>query len=90
MSHGCSMHPIDLHLSQADNIHHRLHIREKVQNSLEQDLKALIHLLKREQQFILIWLGSGCLWSHSEARNSLQMLWMISYVVCILHLVRTS
>lgn len=55
----------------------------------EQDLKASDPLLKREQQCILIWLGSGCLWSYSEA-SSLQLLWMISYVDCILCLVRTD
>lgn len=55
---------------------------------LEQDLKTSVPPLQREQQFILIWLGSGCLWSCLETRSSLQMLWMISYVVGILHVVR--
>lgn len=62
--------------------------RSRALKPLDQDPKALVPLLKREQQFILIWLGSGCLWSYSKARSSLQMLWMISYVACILHLVR--
>lgn len=33
MSHGCRMDPIDLHLSQVDNIQHELHTSKKEQSS---------------------------------------------------------
>lgn len=90
MFHGCSTDPIDLHLSQADNTHGGLHTCKKSSTlkPLEQDLETSVPTPQREQQFILIWPGSGCLWSCLEIRSSLQMLWMISYVICILHLVR--